>query len=344
MACLYVVEPGAVVSRSGQSLIVEKDGQQLLEVELAHLDSVLVLNTVSISTPALCALLQAGVETAFLTAQGRLLGQLTPPSSRNLLLRRSQYDKERDPTFALRQSRALLAAKLENQRQVLIRHASDSPGPQLVVEGAAEALAQLAPALHQAANLPALLGVEGRAAARYWQAFREMLKAQGFCFPGRRAHPPPDPVNAVLSFGYTLVTNLLTSLLDAYGFDPWLGFLHSETYGHPSLALDLVEVFRAPVVDRLALRLFNLRILQPRDFSPHPEGGVRMCDEALRRFFREWERTLAHLNLREALKAQIEQLARVYRGSEEEIRPWRWSARQGPLPPSDSDGQMASGL
>lgn len=330
MACLYVVEPGALVRRSGRSLIVEKDGQQLLEVELADLDSVLVLNTVSITTPALCALLQAGVETAFLTSHGRLLGQLTPPSSRNLPLRRSQYDKERDPCFALRQSRALLAAKLDNQRQVLMRYASDYPGSQPAVEAAAEELARLGAALGLAAELPALLGLEGRAASLYWRAFGEMLKAQGLSFPGRRAHPPPDPVNAVLSFGYTLLTNLLTSLLDAYGFDPWLGFLHSETYGHPSLALDLVEVFRAPVVDRLALRLFNLRMLQAADFFPHEEGGVRMSEEALRRFFREWERALARLDLRQVLKAQIEQLARVYRGSEEEIRPWRWSAREGP--------------
>jgi len=333
MPCLYVVEPGAVVRRSGCRLLVEKDDRQLLEVELTDLDSVLLLSTVTVTTPALCALLQAGVETAFLTGQGKLLGQLTPPLARNLALRRAQYEKERDPLFALRQARVLLTAKIDNQRQVLLRHAADYSGPQPAVEAAASRLEQLLLALGNSPDLPALLGVEGRAAALYWQAFAEMLKAEGLAFSGRRAHPPPDPVNAVLSFGYTLLTNLLTSLLDGYGFDPWLGFLHSETYGHPSLALDVVEAYRAPVVDRLALRLFNLRILQPGDFFPYEEGGVRMTDDALRRFFQEWERALLRLNLREALKSQVEQLARVYRGVEEEIRPWRWSAREGPVGP-----------
>lgn len=329
MSCLYVVEPGAVVRRRGQRLLVEKEGAQLLEVEWQALTSVIVLSSVTVTSPALCALLDAGIELAYMTPQGRLLGQLTPPLARNLALRRAQYEKERDPEFALRQSRLLLAAKVENQRQVLLRAALDAPGPQLPLEDIIPKLAHLSGTLQHAASPPALLGYEGQAAALYWQAFGALLAPSGWIFQGRQAHPPPDPINAVLSLTYTLLTNTLTSLLDAYGFDPWLGFLHSETYGHPSLALDLVELFRAPVGDRLALRLFNLKMLQEKDFIPYEEGGVRLTDEALRRFFLEWERQLQRMQVREAMKNQIQQLAQVYRGEAEEIVPWRWEARSG---------------
>jgi CRISPR-associated protein Cas1 len=146
-------------------------------------------------------------------------------------------------------------------------------------------------------------------------------------FSGREKHPPPDPVNAAVSLGYSLLTNLLTSQLDAVGFDPYLGFLHEETYGHPALALDLAEPFRAPVVDRMVIRLFNLKVLEPDDFQPHGEGGLHMTDQALRRFFAEWERVLQKVSVREAIRQQLEQLARVYRRSEPCVQPWRWMAR-----------------
>ncbi len=327
MPVLYVVEPGAKVTKEGQQLVISKDDRLLGEVEVQGLESVVVLSSVQVTTQALCELLRGGVEFALINSHGRLLGQLTPPTAKNLDLRRAQYAAETDPLFALTQSKLITAAKIKNQCQVLLRHALDEPGAQGAVEAAAAELSVLADRVPQVTEIAALLGLEGQAATLYWKVFPQLLAPSGLSFPGRQKHPPPDPINAALSLGYSLLTNLLTSQLDAVGFDPYLGFLHQETYGHPALALDLAEPFRAPVVDRMTLRLFNLKILCSDDFQPHPEGGLHLTDDALRHFFAEWERVLQKLAIREAIRQQLEQLARVYRGAEPGVQPWRWMAR-----------------
>jgi len=324
---LYVVEHGATLCKRGEQLLVEKDDAVLLEVELANLASIVLLDSVQVTSQALSAALRAGVSFAFVSSTGELLGQLVPPISRNAVLRLAQFNKDSDPEFCFLQGKTILAAKIENQRQVLLRHTLDYPGPQDQVEPAVATLQSCCRRIHAAADLHQLLGIEGEAAAAYWQAFPHLLTAEGITFPGRRKRPPPDPVNAVLSFGYTLLTTRLVSALQARGFDPWVGFLHMETYGHPSLALDLLELFRAPVVDRLAIRLFNLGILKPSHFHPAEEGGVRMTEEGLRNFFRHWEQALTKLDLQRVLQSQVDQLARVYLGQEEQIKPWLWSAR-----------------
>jgi len=269
-----------VLRKSGDRLLVVKDAQTLLEVELTRLTSVVLLSTVQVTTQALCALLEAGLELALITAQGKLLGQLTPPLARNLALRRAQYQKETEELFTFRLARTVTVAKLSNQAEVLRRYSWDQSGAQPAVEEATARIERTLSAVETVSGLEQLRGLEGTAAAAYWSAFSTLVHSQGFVFTGREYHPPPDPVNALLSFGYALLTNLLTSALDAYGFDPFLGFFHAETYGHPSLALDLVEPFRAPVVDRMVLRLLGLRMLAPSDFEPSEEGGVRMNDRA----------------------------------------------------------------
>ena len=118
-----------------------------------------------------------------------------------------------------------------------------------------------------------LLGIEGAAAAAYFKLFGRMLKPP-WKFEGRNRRPPKDPVNAVLSYGYVIIGSQIQSLLDGAGFDPYLGFYHATVYGRPSLALDLLEEFRHVLVDRLALNLFNLGILNEEDFYVPPEGGV----------------------------------------------------------------------
>lgn len=327
MASLYVVDHGAVLAKRGEQIVVQKEGQVLAEIELAALSSIVLLESVQVTSQALGAVLRAGICLCLVSSDGHLRGKLVPPVSRNAALRLAQFSKDRDQSFCLLQSKAVLAAKIENQRQVLLRHALDNPGADQPLHAAASLLDACRRKAQEAADLNLLLGIEGEAASAYWAAFRYMLAAEGISFPGRRKRPPPDPVNAVLSFGYTLLTDILLSALEARGFDPWVGFLHSETYGHPCLALDLVEVFRAPVVDRFTVRLFNLRILKPDDFHPSEEGGVRMSPDALRTFFRHWEQTIVKLDLRRIIKDQVDHLARVYLGQEEVFKPWTWSAR-----------------
>jgi CRISPR-associated protein Cas1 len=328
MTALYVTVDGATVRKRGERLLVESpEGEALQELELRGLEGVVILNTVQVTTQALTEMLEHGVELAILTRNAKLLGQLTPPLGGNIQLRKRQFEKERDPAFCLRIATSVIAAKVENQRQVLVRFEQDQPGDQPEVRQAADAIKALAPAVARASDLGTLRGLEGACARAYWGGFAHTLTAEGVQFCGRKRHPSPDPVNAVLSFGYVLLSSALHSLLDGLGFDPFLGFFHEESYGRASLALDLLEPFRAPVIDRMTIRMFNLRMLKPDGFEPDGEGGVRLRPDALRVFFREYEKTMLGLKVRQAIREQAEALRRVFLGEEDSIEFYRWSAR-----------------
>lgn len=325
MSLLYVATHGARVHKRGERLVVEAEGAPPQEVEARTVTGVVAVHTVHFTTQTLAELLECGVPLSIVTGSGKLLGQLVPPLGNQTELRRAQMLKESDPAFCLAQARSIVAAKLENQRQVLLRYAMDRLDLPALSQAADEILAAARQA-ETADNMDSLRGFEGLAARAYWGVFGSLLSAEGVRFTGRRAHPSPDPVNAVLSFGYVLLNSILHNDLAAAGFDPHLGFLHEESYGRPSLALDLLESFRAPVVDRMTVRLFNLRMLRPGDFESEGEG-VRLKADPLKVFFREWERTLAKHSVRSEVRACVANLREVFT-SGAPLSPWRWSARK----------------
>lgn len=345
MAVLYVTEQGAAIRRRGRTLVVEKQGTPLAEVEGHTLEAVLIFGTAQLTTPAISFLLNEGIEAAFLTRDGRLKGQLTPVKARNILLRVAQFERARQPEFCLRLARAIVAGKIANALAGLRRFRNNHPEAPL---GAA--IAHLENAQREVAHAPSretLLGLEGSAARAYFNAFSCMCLGP-LPFPGRRRRPPTDPVNALLSLGYTLVVSELQSLLDARGFDPYLGFLHGIQYGRPSLALDLLEEFRYPLVDRFTLYLNNKGILAPEDFeeaapeseaaatpdqaassderaeaAPDPPQGIRLTRDGLRKYLTAWEDWLSRpaldeatgdrVHYREIFRRQAERLARAIR-------------------------------
>lgn len=290
MAHLYLTEQGAVLRKSGDRVIVSKDERDLLEVPCHHLDAVMIFGNVHFTTPALRKLLEHRIELAFLTRRGQLLCQLTPPMPKNVTLRMAQYDRSRDPSFALGLARTIVAAKIHNSGEIIRRHAANHPSPSLAAAGAelGEAIARV----RDATSLDALRGIEGAAAKRYFAAFAAMVPPE-FGFRGRNKRPPRDPVNALLSFGYTLLAAEIASLADGVGLDPQVGFLHQIDYGRPSLAADLVEELRAPVIDRLTATLLNRRQLVASDFFVHaPTGGVHLRSDALKRYLLAYDRAL----------------------------------------------------
>lgn len=327
MAVLYLIEPGSIVKKRGERFIVEKDGKELLEVEARKLETILMLSSVQVTTQALCEMLDFGIEFAILSRSGKLLGQLTPPLARNIFVRKAQFLKESDHEFAMKQAAEIVFAKIENSRQVLLRHVWQESNDNRDMQDAIARMGAISEKVASAGSIGSLMGLEGGAAKIYWSVFGQMLKVDGLGFEGRKKHPSPDPVNAVLSFGYVLLTNALQSLLDGMGFDPFLGFFHEEVYGRASLALDLVEPFRAPVVDRFAIRIFNLGTIRPDDFDEDPEGGLRLRRPALKKFFGNWEKHLARMKVRTALREQAEQLAGVFTDRQPLITPWRWRAK-----------------
>jgi len=286
------------------------------EVPLAKLDAVLVFGNVQVTAQALAALLDQGIELALLSRSGRLRGQLTPPKARNIPLRLRQYELGHDEGFCLTLAREVVAAKVASSAAVLRRFRRNHP--EALWAEAIEEVARSLAGVEAAAGAEALRGAEGIAAARYFRALGR-LPPPDLAFEGRSRRPPRDPANALLSFGYVLVGNELASLLDGMGFDPYLGFYHRPDYGRPSLALDLLEEFRAALVDRLSLGLLNLKVLARDDFTTTAEGGVLLGREGMRRYFPAYEKEMAtplavdgeELTFRQLFRRQAERLARA---------------------------------
>ena len=320
MAVVYVKEQGSIVRKRGERILVEKDDALLLEIPLRQTDSVAIFGNVQVTTQALSELLERGIPLALYTRHGRLKGHLVPDVSKNVPLRVAQYRTALDETASLGIAKAVVRAKLRNAGRLLADYRGHYPSDALAA--ACDAMSRGAENAAGAAQHSELLGVEGSAAAIYFGAFAEMNRSE-LPFDGRRKHPATDPINGLLSLGYTLATNEIRAVVEGAGLEPHLGFLHKVDYGRPSLALDLLEPYRSPLVDRLTLRLVNERVLTGADFGKRVTGGaagsVILLPDSFKRYLEAYEaavsmpRERAPAGLREAWRADVEKLAAAIR-------------------------------
>lgn len=321
-APLYLTEQGSSLHRRGRRLAVVKEGEQLALVPLIQVSQVIVFGNVSITTPALKLLLREGVETVLLTRSGRFCGRLVGARSGHGALRVAQVLRSQQPGFARDLARRFVRGKVHNMRVFLQR--AQRRAPQEALPPAIAGLKDLRERVEQSQTHNSLSGVEGRATAIYFGAWKGLLQAP-WRFAKRLRRPPTDPVNVLLSLGYTILTHNVVSAVQTAGLDPHVGFLHQLTYNRPSLALDLVEEFRTPVVDSVVLRCLNNDILQPDHFRAGDEGErpVVLEREGLKRFIAELERRLERvvkdpsggerLSYRRILLKQAYQIARILR-------------------------------
>ena len=338
MSILYVKQPGTVVRLRGESLVIDcpkptPDAPPLPpvpDVELHRLEVLVLVGAVHATSDALLACSERGISVAYLTRGGACRARLVPAGNLNADLRLRQYTLHQQIDARLGRAVAIVSAKIHNAMVRLGQVSEDHPHRQ-PLEAASAALRAMRDRLSR--QLPegrdSLLGHEGLAARTYFEALKHAFRGS-LCFEARRQHPAPDPVNALLSFGYVLLGNQITGALEARGLDPALGLFHEIHPGRESLALDLLEEFRHPVVDRFVLRLVNLRIFKPEHFEPDAErpGGVRLTSTSLGRFVREWEDSLARplraeaadeagirpLPVRDRIQFQIERLVADLRG------------------------------
>ena len=253
----------------------------LLQVPVAQVDQVVLFGNIGLTTPLIDAALLAGIEIVFLTQRGeyrgRLVGQITP----HVPIRRAQYTRLGDPEFTLQMAVGFVKAKLSHQRALLQRHNREKGLTEI-----AAAVEQIEAALAAAGRktaLASLRGLEGSATAAYFSGLRLLFTAP-WVFEGRLRRPPPDPVNVLLSFGYTLLAQVANGAVQAVGLDPYAGFLHEVVYNRPALALDLMEEFR-PVVDGIVLWCCNGGQLSLADFTPGDlERPVVLGEAGQRRF------------------------------------------------------------
>ena len=283
-----MTQPGAELRKQGGRLLVVFQRNVLMTFPLRDVQRVVLLAPVQVSAAATRALLEAGIPVLYCSLRGTCYGILSA-GCEDVECWLAQVHCWQDMNYRLAIARSLVQTKVRHQRSLLRRHARNHPDP-LLAE-AAEQLTRLLATLEERSTLDQLRGIEGRAAAVYFGVLGKCIRQEGLVFNGRNRRPPKDPVNALLSFGYMLLLGEVNSALMSQGLQVGLGFLHEPSRRRQALALDLLEVFRQPVVDRLALSLFNRKIFAPRDFDT-VSGGVFLKRESLQRYLLIYERTI----------------------------------------------------
>lgn len=317
MANLYITEQNSILRKTGDRLIVEKEDEILLEVQCHKIDSVLIFGNVQFTTQAVHELFQHGIEMAILSRTGKLIGQITSPNTKNINLRVYQFKRYLDSNFKMSLSRQILIGKINNCLNLIRVFSSNHR--EVDFDREIFSLKTRLEQIESSSKIESLLGLEGLAAKSYFSAFGKMIRGN-FDFYGRKKHPSPDPVNALLSLGYTMVYNEISSILDGIGFDPYLGYYHNIDYGRASLASDLIEEFRAPIADRLTLYLLNNKIFKADDFYKNLQNnGAYLYRESLKHYFVEYENflnkefvhhyTKEKTTLRKCFRIQAENLA-----------------------------------
>lgn len=324
MPVLYLTEQGATLRKQGGLFVLTKDDEVLSKVPAVKVEQVVVFGNISLTTPVVQYLLQEGIDCVFCSSYGKYHGRLFSTESRYGLLRRRQLEAANDPARQLALARALVRGKVLNQRTLLLRYRREKALLELdqAVAGIEEACRRVA----RATTRDSLHAAEGYASAQYYRAFRALLK-QDLGFVARVRRPPTDPVNAMLSLGYTLLVYAVQAAVRIVGLDPFIGFLHSTEYSRPSLVLDLMEEFRAIVVDSVVLRLVNTGMMTTQDFEAGEDGrAVLLTQQGLKKFLAQFEErvqtevmhpvTKQRATYRRVFEWQARELARVVLGQQ----------------------------
>jgi CRISPR-associated protein Cas1 len=316
---LVVQTPGAQIGQRGDQLVVSVKGEEARKIPGQQVRAIYCFGAVQITAQAVETCLELGIDVAYFSPAGRFLGLLRGLPASGVDARRGQYRLFELPGVRLQLAREVIRAKIHNQRVMLMRNGD-------VPERVVQLLAAFRDATDSARDLTSLLGIEGNAAALYFEQFESMLKEREdwrFDWRGRNRRPPRDPVNALLSLGYAMLAKELTGVCHAVGLDPFLGFMHQPRYGRPALALDLMEEFRPLVADSVAISLVNRGELGPEDFI-RSANGTFLNDRGRKPFWEAWFRRLdtevSHpefsykMAYRRMLEVQARQLWRFVRG------------------------------
>jgi len=326
-AVLYVQEPGSHVGKRSEHLIVRKDGIEITRVPMHAVRQVVIVGNVQVSTQALETLLINEIPIAYVTGHGRFIGLFLPPPAKNVSLREAQFRRFDVESERLILAKAAVRAKLTNQRALLMRSLRGD-GDRGSDEPAARGIAELLRRLDDAGSLETVLGLEGQGAALYFGEFGRFLKSppagRSFDFTVRNRRPPRDPVNALLSFAYAMLTKDCFATVCAVGFDPYKGFFHVGRHGKPALALDLMEEFRSVIADSVVLTLVNNESLTQNDFLIWKDA-CQLTDSGRKAFFAAYElrksTVVTHpvygyrMSYNRMLEVQARMLAAYVRGS-----------------------------
>ena len=347
MSVAYVLEQNASIIKEGERILIKKDKTLLHTLHIFKLEQLVIFGNVFLTPPAISFLLKSGVDTIFMSRNGRYKGRLQGPYSKNITLRQAQFRKMLHEEFCLKTAKFIVDGKVNNMRTILMRINRTKPSARL--EDKILKLKHIKRRIFEVNDLDKLRGLEGNASALYFEGFSKGFMSDELSFKKRVRRPPTDPVNAILSLGYTFLFNEMMGAVSMIGLDPYLGALHAVEYGRPSLPLDLMEEWRPVIIDTLVLSSVNMRAITRQDFTfeakvetrnlteeedelfstaPLP---VRLTDSGMRKFITQYERKLSqrirhhitgqNLTYRDCIREQVRHFARYLRGEDKTYKP-----------------------
>ena len=335
---LFVTSEDIYLSLDGENVVANRDKREVARYPLHTLSGIISFSYPGASPALMGACAQRDVSLAFCTPRGRFLARVTGESSGNVLLRRAQYRAADDPGPCCRIARSMIFGKVYNARWSIERTRRDH-GLRLdaaALTAVSAQLKELLPQIIEETSLDSLCGLEGAGATLYFSVFDQLILGEKplFSFQSRNRRPPLDPVNAMLSFAYSLLTHDCASALESVGLDAYVGFLHRDRPGRTSLALDLMEELRPCMADRFVLTLINNRVVGKSEFEFRENGTVFLNDAGRRSFLKHWQERkreqLTHPYLQEKLPwglipyTQALLLARCLRGDLDAYSPFLW--------------------
>lgn len=330
MPTLYITENNATLRRCGNHLLVtgptdrpecKVAERSILDIKTHHIDAITLVGNTHITSNASQFCLRRGIPVSWLSYEGEFLGRMTPETDRNAGLRLAQSAIALNEEQRLHFAKTFVAAKCHNAAQTL-RAIQSNHTKNVVLNKATSTLVKKKTTAEKITSIEKLRGVEGINARVYFDGLKEVFVSE-IKFQGRKKYPAPDPANAMLSLGYTLFGNLISGALHARGLDPAIGFYHEPRSGRASLALDILEEFRHPVIDRFVVSLANRKMIKPEHFKEKKEqaGAIVLNSQGRKIFFTEWEKRIRkpikllsgenHLTALDIARRQVDRIAKA---------------------------------
>jgi CRISPR-associated protein Cas1 len=332
MSTLYIAQRGSSLKVQHQQFQVFQQKQQLFKIPVHQVENILLFGYCHLSHGAVQVALFRNIPITYYSEQGYYLGHLHSETQAKTTYLMQQVRRAEDNTFVLKLAEAIVRAKVHNSRILLMR-LQRRQGNETVKDAIAN-LKKIINSLDAADSLEALRGYEGKAANIYFQGISFLFQGD-FVFTNRTSRPPKDPINSLLGFGYTLLCQHFISIVQLAGLHTDFGNLHTYRDNHPALVLDLMEEFRAQVVDSLVVYLVNKKIFSPEDFTlPDERGAVYLRQESLKIFLKHWEEKLStelthpqtqrKVNLRNCLELQVKEYISCLMGKTQIYQPMIW--------------------
>lgn len=338
MNTLFVTSEDIYLSLDNENVVINREGTVVKKLPLRMFEQILYFGYMGASPALLGKCAEYGIAVCFYKPSGRFLARVMGNHNSNVLLRKEQYRISDSEELSCKIARNFIVGKLYNSHSVLERAKRDHALTVDVanLEQASREIMRLTRLSRKCTDLAALRGLEGDAASLYFAQFNELVLQNKvyFRFKNRNKRPPTDPVNALLSFAYTILANDCAAALEGAGLDPYIGFLHRDRPGRLSLALDLMEEFRSITADRFVLTLINNRVINEKSFNNQENGSVLLTDDGRKIFLEAWQKRkqdiIMHPFLQEKIPwglipfVQAQLLARYIRGDIDEYPSYLW--------------------